>query len=106
VPLETIGMVGDGVKGRGVAQVLAEIGHQVILVDLTAELLDARVVTAYWQEEKLWTGCCYYRPPGTAGCLAEACPYCLTILPHVSRRPTVRLKTGRPGSEWIGSTKK
>lgn len=38
--METIGVVGAGVMGVGLAQNLAETGHQVILVDLTEEHLE------------------------------------------------------------------
>ena len=36
----SVGVVGAGVMGVGVAQNLAETGHQVVLIDLTAERLD------------------------------------------------------------------
>jgi len=38
--MDTIGVVGAGVMGVGLAQNLAETGHQVILVDLTEEHLE------------------------------------------------------------------
>jgi len=37
--IQTVGVVGAGVMGRGVAQTLAQTGHQVVLLDLTAEIL-------------------------------------------------------------------
>ena len=37
--MQTIGVVGAGVMGRGVAQALAQTGHQVILVDLAEPFL-------------------------------------------------------------------
>ena len=37
--MQTIGVVGAGVMGRGVAQALAQTGHQVILVDLAEPIL-------------------------------------------------------------------
>lgn len=37
---EKVGVVGAGVMGSGVAQNLAQTGHQVVLVDLTDEILD------------------------------------------------------------------
>lgn len=36
----TVGVVGAGVMGVGVAQNLAQTGHQVVLIDLTEELLE------------------------------------------------------------------
>ncbi len=38
--MDVVGVVGAGVMGVGVAQNLAETGHQVVLVDLTDEQLD------------------------------------------------------------------
>lgn len=38
--MESVGVIGAGVMGVGVAQNLAETGHQVILVDLTDDLLE------------------------------------------------------------------
>lgn len=38
---ETVGVIGAGVIGRGVAQNLAQTGHTVILVDLSDEILEA-----------------------------------------------------------------
>src|SRR5688500_2771458 len=38
--MDVVGVVGAGVMGVGVAQNLAETGHQAILVDLTEEQLD------------------------------------------------------------------
>lgn len=38
---ETVGVIGAGVIGRGVAQNLAQTGHTVILVDLSDEILQA-----------------------------------------------------------------
>ncbi|MBW3655412.1 MAG: 3-hydroxyacyl-CoA dehydrogenase family protein [Gemmatimonadetes bacterium] len=38
--LSTIGVVGAGVMGAGVAQNLAQTGHRVLLLDLSAEVLD------------------------------------------------------------------
>jgi 3-hydroxybutyryl-CoA dehydrogenase len=38
--MESVGVIGAGVMGGGVAQNLAETGHSVILVDLTDELLE------------------------------------------------------------------
>ncbi|MCX6048531.1 MAG: 3-hydroxyacyl-CoA dehydrogenase NAD-binding domain-containing protein [Chloroflexi bacterium] len=37
--IQTVGVVGAGVMGRGVAQALAQTGHQVILVDLSDAIL-------------------------------------------------------------------
>lgn len=37
--IQTVGVVGAGVMGRGVAQALAQTGHQVILVDLADAIL-------------------------------------------------------------------
>jgi 3-hydroxybutyryl-CoA dehydrogenase len=37
--IETVGVVGAGVMGRGVAHALAETGHKAILIDLTEEIL-------------------------------------------------------------------
>ena len=37
--IQIVGVVGAGVMGRGVAQALAQTGHQVILVDLSDEIL-------------------------------------------------------------------
>lgn len=39
--IETVGVIGAGVIGRGVAQNLAQTGHTVILVDLSDEILQA-----------------------------------------------------------------
>src|SRR5688572_23049502 len=39
--MDTVGVIGAGVMGIGVAQNLSQTGHRVILVDLTQELLDA-----------------------------------------------------------------
>ena len=39
--IETVGVIGAGVIGRGVAQNLAQTGHAVILVDLSDEILQA-----------------------------------------------------------------
>lgn len=39
--IQTVGVVGAGVMGRGVAQTLAQTGHQVILLDLADEILDS-----------------------------------------------------------------
>lgn len=38
--IQTVGVVGAGVMGRGVAQALAQTGHQVILLDISAEILE------------------------------------------------------------------
>jgi len=38
--LQIIGVIGAGVMGGGIAQNLAQTGHQVILVDLSSEILD------------------------------------------------------------------
>lgn len=38
--LRTVGVVGAGVMGTGLAQSLAQSGHEVILVDRTDEILD------------------------------------------------------------------
>ncbi|MBD2199782.1 MULTISPECIES: 3-hydroxyacyl-CoA dehydrogenase family protein [Calothrix] len=38
--IQTVGVVGAGVMGIGVAQNLAQTGHDVILVDIKAEILD------------------------------------------------------------------
>ena len=37
--IQTVGVVGAGVMGRGVAQALAQTGHQVILLDISNEIL-------------------------------------------------------------------
>src|SRR2546430_1162335 len=37
----TVGVVGAGVIGAGVVQALAETGHQVVVVDLSAAILEA-----------------------------------------------------------------
>lgn len=37
--IQTVGVVGAGVMGRGVAQALAQTGHQVILLDISDEIL-------------------------------------------------------------------
>lgn len=39
--IQTVGVVGAGVMGRGVAQTLAQTGHQVVLLDLTDEILES-----------------------------------------------------------------
>jgi 3-hydroxybutyryl-CoA dehydrogenase len=39
--IKNVGVVGAGVMGRGVAQNLAQTGHDVVLVDVTEEILDA-----------------------------------------------------------------
>jgi 3-hydroxybutyryl-CoA dehydrogenase len=39
-PIEVVGVVGAGVMGTGVAQVLAEAGYQVVLVDTSTKALD------------------------------------------------------------------
>lgn len=39
--IQTVGVVGAGVMGRGVAQTLAQTGHQVILLDLADEILNS-----------------------------------------------------------------
>lgn len=39
-----VGVIGAGVMGRGVAQSLAESGHEVILVDLSEEILEEAMV--------------------------------------------------------------
>ncbi len=39
--MKTIGVVGAGVMGRGLAQNLAQTGHQVLLQDISAEALEA-----------------------------------------------------------------
>ncbi|PMB36619.1 3-hydroxybutyryl-CoA dehydrogenase, partial [Fischerella thermalis CCMEE 5319] len=38
--IQTVGVVGAGVMGVGVAQNLAQTGHQVILVDISENILD------------------------------------------------------------------
>ena len=38
--IQTVGVVGAGVMGRGVAHALAATGHKVILIDVSAEILD------------------------------------------------------------------
>ncbi|MEH2049420.1 3-hydroxyacyl-CoA dehydrogenase family protein [Nostoc sp.] len=38
--IQTVGVVGSGVMGVGVAQNLAQTGHQVILVDISEDILD------------------------------------------------------------------
>jgi 3-hydroxybutyryl-CoA dehydrogenase len=38
--IQTVGVVGAGVMGRGVAHALSETGHKVILVDVSEEILD------------------------------------------------------------------
>ena len=38
--ITTVGMLGGGVMGGGIAQVLAVAGYRVVLRDLTPELLD------------------------------------------------------------------
>ena len=38
--MQTVGVVGAGATGQGVAQALALTGHGVVLVDLTDELLE------------------------------------------------------------------
>ena len=37
--IQTVGVVGAGVMGRGVSHALAESGHKVILLDLSEEIL-------------------------------------------------------------------
>ncbi len=39
--IQTVGVVGAGVMGRGVSHALAESGHQVILLDLSDEILES-----------------------------------------------------------------
>lgn len=39
--IETVGVVGAGVMGRGVSHALAESGHDVILLDLSDEILES-----------------------------------------------------------------
>lgn len=39
--IQTVGVVGAGVIGRGVAQALAQTGHRVILIDRSQQILDA-----------------------------------------------------------------
>jgi len=39
--IKNVGVVGAGVMGRGVAQNLAQTGHDVVLVDVSEEILDA-----------------------------------------------------------------
>ena len=39
--IQTVGVVGAGVMGRGVAQALAQTGHQVILLDISDEILES-----------------------------------------------------------------
>src|SRR3712207_4329572 len=38
--IRTVGVVGAGVMGSGVGQNLAQTGHQVVLVDISDEILD------------------------------------------------------------------
>lgn len=38
--IQTVGVVGAGVMGRGVAHTLADTGHDVILIDISEEILD------------------------------------------------------------------
>jgi len=38
--IHTVGVVGAGIMGRGVAQALAATGHEVILIDVSDEILD------------------------------------------------------------------
>ena len=43
MPVERVGVIGAGVIGKGVAQDLAQTGHEVVLVDVSDEILeDAR----------------------------------------------------------------
>ncbi len=39
--IQTVGVIGAGVMGVGVAQNLAQTGHQVILVDIGDDILQA-----------------------------------------------------------------
>jgi 3-hydroxybutyryl-CoA dehydrogenase len=50
--IKTVGVVGAGVMGVGVAQNLAETGHGVILIDLTEERLD-KAMTAIRQSVRM-----------------------------------------------------
>ena len=40
VEIQTVGIIGGGVMGSGIAQVLASAGLKVVLYDLTQEALD------------------------------------------------------------------
>jgi 3-hydroxybutyryl-CoA dehydrogenase len=40
MPIKKVGVVGAGIMGRGVAHALAVTGHEVILLDLTQEILE------------------------------------------------------------------
>jgi 3-hydroxybutyryl-CoA dehydrogenase len=41
VKIERVGVIGAGVMGRGVAQNLAQTGHQVVLIDIADEILES-----------------------------------------------------------------
>lgn len=47
--MKTIGVIGAGVMGRGVAQSFAQAGHKVILVDISEEVLDTAAEEIYNQ---------------------------------------------------------
>src|SRR5271165_5203180 len=38
--IQTVGVVGAGIMGRGVAHTLASTGHEVVLIDISVEILD------------------------------------------------------------------
>jgi len=38
--IQTVGVIGAGVMGTGVAQNLAQTGHSVILIDISADILE------------------------------------------------------------------
>ncbi|WP_434749323.1 3-hydroxyacyl-CoA dehydrogenase family protein [Paenibacillus amylolyticus] len=47
--MKTIGVIGAGVMGRGVAQSFAQAGHKVILMDISEEVLDTAAEEIYNQ---------------------------------------------------------
>ena len=53
---ETVGVVGAGVMGTGVAQLLAQNGHTVVLVDTTTDILDhaRQEVTKHLRLQHMW----------------------------------------------------
>ena len=53
MPVNRIFVAGSGLMGGGIAQVCAQAGYEVIMRDLTAEILDTSIKSIHWSVSKL-----------------------------------------------------